>query len=147
MTNSQHELLLQDLDDRYKAALNEVTEFYPKSEYYGADSTASKQYAESGDKIANINAELLNLQNSIEINNMSLSNGASRVNNKITTLENDQKKLKQKLSSLKGRKEGAQAMYIDSKFIYHQYYLGNWLLVISILGMGFMYKKKQQTIF
>ena len=60
---------------------------------------------------------------------------------------NDKKKLQQKLSSLKGRKEGAQAMYIDSKLIYKQYYLGNWLLVLTMLGMGFMYKKNRQAIY
>ena len=145
MTNSHNEQLLQDLDERYKAALNEVTDLYPKSKYYGSDSTAAKLYAASRDKIANINAELLTLQNSVEINNMALSTGASRVNNKISILENEQKKLQQKLSALKGRKEGAQAMYIDSKLIYQQYYLGNWLLVLTMLGMGFMYKKNNKV--
>ena len=145
MTNSQNEQLLQNLDQRYKAALNELTDLYPKSKYYGSESTASKLYAESRDKIANINAELLKLQNSVEVNNMGLSNSASRVNNIITILENQQKKLKQKLSALKGRKEGAQAMYVDSKLIYQQYYLGNWLLFLTMLGMGFMYKKNNKV--
>jgi hypothetical protein len=65
----------------------------------------------------------------------------------LQKLESEKRKLQLKLSSLKGSKQGAQAMYIDSKLIYQQYYLGNWLLVLTMLGMGVMYKKNRQAIY
>ena len=143
MSTSQNEQSLQNLDQRYRTALNNIADLYPKSKYYGSNSTASKLYLENLDEISNINAELLQLQNSVEVNNISLSSSSSRTNNIITVLENEQKKLKQRLSSLKGRKEGAQAMYVDSKLIYQQYYLGNWLLVLTMLAMGVLYRKNK----
>jgi len=147
MTKSQNEIQLQALNQRYKSALNERTKLFPKYKYYTNSESTAREYAANASKIATIEAELLNFKNSVETNNISLSSGASQINNKITSLENDKKKLQQKLSSLKGRKEGAQAMYIDSKLIYKQYYLGNWLLVLTMLGMGFMYKKNRQAIY
>ena len=143
MSKSQNMIRLNDLDTLYKNALNTHTDLYPQYKVFSDTPSINKKYGDSENKLENIQAALFDFQNKMETNSISLADGAVRVDDEITALQKENKNLKQKLSSLNGRKEGAQGMYIDSKYLYQQYYLGNLILVGSIIGIGIMYKKNK----
>lgn len=145
MPESQNKNILNKLDARWREALKRYVELYPKATVFKDSPTIGAQFDKSNSDIENIQADLFKFKNNMETNIISLANSFTRVDEKITNFKKQNKKLKQKLSSLKGQKEGAQGMFVDSQFLYRQFYIGNWILFLSIVGMGIVYQKNKQA--
>ena len=143
MTESPKQIILNKLDTRYIAALKTHAELYPQYKVFNDSPTIAKQYETNENNIANIQAKFFNFKNNLETNIISISTSATRIDEEITNLQKQNKVLKRKQSSLAGHKEGARGMYVDSKFLYRQFYLGNWLVVLTLVGFGIIYQKNK----
>tara|TARA_Y100000389_G_C17370768_1_gene468904 strand:+ start:276 stop:725 length:450 start_codon:yes stop_codon:yes gene_type:complete len=145
MRESQNKNMLNKLDARWREALKRYAELYPNATVFPDSPTIGAQFDKSNSDIENIQSDLFKFKNNMETNIISLANSFTRVDEKITNLKKQNKKLKQKLSSLTGQKEGAQGMFVDSQFLYRQFYIGNWILFLSIVGLGIVYQKNKQA--
>jgi len=127
----QEELL--SLDKRYRLVLDEYIELYPKYKVYKDSPSISEKYSDDEGNMYQLQNDLFSFKNKLENNIVSLSEGVEKLDDDIEKLNIENKKLKQKLSSVVGHKEGAHGSYIDAQFLYRQYYLGNWILVLAMI--------------
>ena len=65
----------------------------------------------------------------------------STTNTKIDELQAENKKLQQRINSLKGKNEGAVGKVFDVQLLYNQYYLGNVIISLVIVYVLYQYLK------
>jgi septal ring factor EnvC (AmiA/AmiB activator) len=145
MADSQNKKKLHELDAKYIVALKRHVALYPQYKVFNDSPNIAKQFAENESELANVQADFFKFKNNVETNIISLANSSMRVDEEIVELKTQNKKLKQKLSSLKGYKEGAQGMFVDSQFLYRQFYIGNWILLLAMIGLGVVYQKNRAS--
>jgi len=131
---------LQSLDKRYRLVLDEYVTLYPKYKVYKDSPSISKKYSADEGNMYQLQNDLFSFKNNLENNIVSLSEGVEKLDDIIGKLTEDNKKLKKQLASVAGHKEGAYGSYIDAQTLYQEYYLGNWLLVFTMIATIVMCK-------
>jgi hypothetical protein len=66
-------------------------------------------------------------------------------NSKINKLDLEIKLLKDKLDSLNNSNDAGEGMLTDTELLHNQKYLGNWILLGTILGLCYMNKSLVNT--
>ena len=147
MTNNTVEQQLTTLKTSFNEDLEKRKQQFPA--FMTSYTLAPEQKMETETTYINIDQEIKNKQNRLNYikKNISEENDLyySRIEQytkDVETLKQENESLRKKHLSLVDLKEGAQGKYVDSKTIYKQIYLGNFILASAIVGLCIFYNKK-----
>lgn len=150
--SSEDDKMRYTIINNYKQSYN-----YGYNWAYSGDNWSQGQSLDPKTTIKNINTlelELVGLQQLLSTTKVKMENDIHTLQNCITSvseeidnykLEND--KLKKKVNSLKIASSTGEGRLYDSKLIYNQYYLGNWiigLIIIYLIYKNIRYLMKNQ---
>lgn len=93
------------------------------------------------EKMRVIKTKIDTIRENIDKDVSSMQYCGSSVNSDIDELQAENKKLQQRINSLKGKNEGAVGKVFDAQLLYNQYYLGNVIISLVIVYVLYQYLK------
>lgn len=138
---SYYEKSLKELNKRYFSLLDSIAVLFPKKKLYPEFPAYSKPFNKEMNDLNTIQADFFLFNNDLESDIDHLDKEIRLVNDKIATIEKENKQLKAKLDSFRNSNDASYGMLEDTKLLYNQQLTGNWLLFFTLLGIMYSYKK------
>ena len=141
-TPSDFQTQSNELNQRYTIIIDEVVKTYP---IHKANTTINSQedaYKQNISNLQKLQEEFFILKNSLNKDTDVLQKNIKEIDEKIYILEEENKKLKAELALLNNSDNAAHGRLTDSRTLYNQQLLGNWLLFLSLSGITYAYYRK-----
>ena len=139
-----------DLQNEFDLALNELVVTFPTgkltpdiSSNFTPTQTYGQEYNKALTRMLQLQEKYFMYKNSILQNSKNVLKEISVLDEQINTLDNENKVLTDKLSSLKSSSYSAKGMLDDSKISRNQLLLGNICLFLIVSSVGYIYYKKR----
>jgi hypothetical protein len=139
-----------DLQNEFDLALNELVATFPTgkltpdiSSNFTPTQTYGQEYNKALTRMLQLQEKYFMYKNSILQNSKNVLKEISVLDEQINTLDNENKVLTDKLSSLKSSSYSAKGMLDDSKISRNQLLLGNICLFLIVSSVGYIYYKKR----
>ena len=139
-----------DLQNEFDLALNELVVTFPAgkvtpdiSSNFTPTQTYGQEYNKALTRMLQLQEKYFMYKNSILQNSKNVLKEISILDEQINTLDNENKVLTDKLSSLKSSSYSAKGMLDDSKISRNQLLLGNICLFLIVSSVGYIYYKKR----
>jgi hypothetical protein len=133
----------KELNDRFYLVLNEMITLYPKYKSHPDFPEYSKNYIIDKGNMQKLQSDFFLLKNGLEKDITSLNKEIKQVNNNIGKIKKDNIKLSGKMQVLKNGGAAAHGMFLDSRLLYNQQVMSNWVIGGAIIGTGFLYYKNR----
>lgn len=140
-TPSYYEKTMKELNQRYYLILDELVEVFPKNKMYPDYLAYSKPFKNDMSNLIKLQSDFFLYKNDLETDIETLDKEIKSVNEQIENLEIENKQLNKTLESLKNSNNASHGMLSDTKLLYNQKLIGNWLLFAIIVGTGYKYLK------
>lgn len=146
---------IEDLNAEYKSNLYDFQDIYKKylviiektkvGEDVSLPDSVNTNLNNIENKLINNRKAFLNIKKNIQISINKLSNEIEKKNEELDILEKKNEDLKRKIFLLTDRKQGSDGMIYDQKELYNQHNLGNWIIIILMVGLFYKVVKPQFT--
>ena len=133
----------KELNDRYYLLLHEITALFPKHKAHPNFPAYSESFITDTGNMNKLQSDFFLLRNGLEKNISSMGGEINHVDSKISKFEKENKKMSDKVRTLKSGGAAALGMFNDTQLIYNQQVLGNLLLGGAIAGIGVIYYKSR----
>jgi hypothetical protein len=136
---------LEELNDGFYLILDELVSLIPNYRTYPKINLYSEKYSKALQNFKENQADFFMLKNEIENDSDNSGKNIENKNSKINKLDVKIKLLKDKLDSLNNSNDAGEGMLTDTELLHNQKYLGNWILLGTILGLCYMNKSLVNT--
>ena len=124
--------LQNELTQRYNIIIGEVVKTYPS---YKTNPMTSNDYKQNIQNLEKLQEDIFLMKNNLSKSTDTLQKNIKVIDDKIFTLEEDNKKLQEELDLLTNSDNAAHGRLTDSKTLYKQQLVGNWILFMYLLYM------------
>ena len=138
---SYYEKKIKELNQRYYLVLDELVKLFPKNKMFPNYLAYSKPFTNDMSNLIKLQADFFLFKNNLESDIDTLDKEIKNINEQIENLEQENKQLTKRLESLQNSNNASHGMLSDTKLLYNQKLLGNWLLFALIVGAGYKYLK------
>jgi hypothetical protein len=138
---SFYEKKIKELNQRYYLVLDELVKLFPKNKMYPKYLAYSKPFTTDMSNLIKLQTDFFLFKNELASDIDFVDKNIRRVNEQIENIEDENKELSKTLESLQNSNNASDGMLSDTKLLYNQKLLGNWLLVLILLGTGYKYLK------
>ena len=121
-----------ELNQRYNIIIGEIVKTYPNYKANPKFNTYEESYKTNINNLQNLQADVFLLKNDLNKNINTTQQDITRVDEVIFKLEEENNVLKQRLADLNNSDNAAHGMLTDSKTLYLQQLVGNWILFLSL---------------
>lgn len=123
----------KELTQRYNIIIDEIVNMYPNSKI-----NANKM---NFNNLENLQKDIFLLKNGINKSTEDLQLNIKEIDEKLYNLEQENMKLREKLALLTNSDNAAHGRLTDSKTLYNQKLLGNWIFSLTLItGIYMIYK-------
>jgi len=144
-TKTNYNKKLDEVNDGFYLILDELVKLIPNYRTYPKLTVYSEKYGKSLQNFKENQADFFMLKNEMEIDLGKIDENIEKKNSKINKLDLEIKLLKDKLESLNNSNDAGEGMLSDTELLHNQKYIGNWILLGSILGLCYMNKSIVNT--
>jgi hypothetical protein len=136
---------LAELNDGFYLILDELVTLIPNYRTYPNITVYSEKYGKALQNFKENQSDFFMLKNDLENDSDNNGKNIETKNSKINKLDVEIKLLKNKLDSLNNSNDAGEGMLTDTELLHNQKYLGNWILLGTILGLCYMNKSLVNT--
>lgn len=129
---------LDEINDGFYLILDELVSLIPNYKTY--PKIYSEQYGKNLQNFKENQIDFFMLKNDIENDLDIIDKNIETKNSKINILDLEIKSLKDKLNSLNNSNDAGEGLLTDTELLHNQKYVGNWILLSTILGICYMNK-------
>ena len=137
MDPSTYENLNNELNQRYVIILDEIVKTYPSYKANPKFNSYSNSYAKNMSNLQELQTEYFLLKNNLSKNTDELQKDIKQIDEMLYELEEETKKQREEYNNLKNSDNAAYGQLTDSKTLYNQQLLGNWLLLMMFSGLTY----------
>ena len=141
-TPSEHENLFHSSYKRFSIILEELTNSYPLYKLNPTYSKFSNEYKKQCTQLKTVKDAIFLYKNNLQKDSVTLKNSVENINAKITSLNDENKNLTDKLNNLQHSDYAAGGELIDKKFLYNELFTENVILSMIVTCItGYLIKK------
>ena len=126
-----------ELNQRYAIIIDEIVKTYPSYKANPKFNSYSEAYAKNISNLQQLQAEYFLFKNTLSKDTEELQRDIKQIDDMLYALEEEVKVLSEEFAYLKNSDNAAHGRLTDSKTLYNQQLLGNWLLVLSLSGLTY----------
>jgi len=134
---------IKELNQRYKIILNEFTHTYPSYKTFPNVTKFSQKYATDNGNLTKLQSEFFQFRDNLQSEIIKSNKNIKRTDIQIAILDQKTALLKKQIASLENDSEAAEGMLDDIQLRYNQYLVGNWILLVVLIGSVASYYKKR----
>lgn len=131
---------LTEINDGFYLILDQLVTLIPNYRTYPNLTVYSEKYGKNLQNFKENQSDFFMLKNDMEIDLDIINKNIENKNSQINKLDLEIKLLKDKLDYLKNSNDAGEGMLTDTELMHNQKYTGNWILLITILGLCYMNK-------
>lgn len=131
---------LTEINDGFYLILDQLVTLIPNYRTYPNLTVYSEKYGKNLQNFKENQSDFFMLKNDMEIDLDIINKNIENKNSQINKLDLEIKLLKDKLDYLNNSNDAGEGMLIDTELMHNQKYTGNWILLITILGLCYMNK-------
>lgn len=136
---------LTEINDGFYLILDQLVTLIPNYRTYPNLTVYSEKYGKNLQNFKENQSDFFMLKNDMEIDLDIINKNIENKNSQINKLDLEIKLLKDKLDYLKNSNDAGEGMLTDTELMHNQKYTGNWILLITILGLCYMNKSIVNT--
>lgn len=136
---------LTEINDGFYLILDQLVTLIPNYRTYPNLTVYSEKYGKNLQNFKENQSDFFMLKNDMEIDLDVINKNIENKNSQINKLDLEIKLLKDKLDYLNNSNDAGEGMLTDTELIHNQKYTGNWILLITILGLCYMNKSIVNT--
>jgi hypothetical protein len=129
--------LNNELSQRYAIIIDEIVKTYPSYKANPQFNAYSQAYEKNISNLEQLQAEYFLFKNTLGKDTEELQKAIKQIDDMLYELEEAIKVLREELAYLKNSDNAAHGRLTDSKTLYRQQLLGNWLLALSLSGLTY----------
>ena len=131
---------LDEINDGFYLILHELVTLIPNYRTYPNLTIYSEKYGKNLQNFKENQADFFMLKNDMEKDLVVIDKNIEKKNSQINKLDLDIKSLKDKLNSLISSDDAGEGILTDTELLHNQKYIGNWILLGTILGVCYINK-------
>jgi len=132
---------IEELNQRYNIILNEFTHIYPSYKTFPDVTKFTQKYATDNGNLTKLQAEFFQFKDNLQTEITKSDRIIKKTDIQIQILEKKIASLKKEINYLENDNEAAEGMLDDVQLRYNQFLVGNWILLIVLIGsVSFYYK-------
>lgn len=131
---------LTEINDGFYLILDQLVTLIPNYRTYPNLTVYSEKYGKNLQNFKENQSDFFMLKNDMEIDLDIINKNIENKNSQINKLDLEIKLLKDKLDYLKNSNDAGEGMLTDTELMHNQKYTGNWILLLTILGLCYMNK-------
>jgi len=139
---STYETLNNELKQRYVIIVDEIVKTYPNYKASPKINSYSQAYERNMGNLQQLQTEYFLFKNDLIKDTNELQKDIKQIDEMIYELEEETKVKREEYAYLKNSDNAAHGQLTDSKYLYNQQLLGNWLLFLTFSGMTYNLFKK-----
>lgn len=136
---------LTEINDGFYLILDQLVTLIPNYRTYPNLTVYSEKYGKNLQNFKENQSDFFMLKNDMEIDLDIINKNIENKNSQINKLDLEIKLLKDKLDYLKNSNDAGEGMLTDTELMHNQKYTGNWILLLTILGLCYMNKSIVNT--
>jgi hypothetical protein len=136
---------LNEINDGFYLIIDELVLLIPNYRTYPNLPTYAENYGAALQNFKEIQAEFFMLKNNIENDLQVIDNNIEIKNSQIGVLDAEINVLKDRLDSLINSNDAGEGLLTDTELLHNQKYVGNMILLITVLGLCYMNKSLVNT--
>jgi chromosome segregation ATPase len=126
-----------ELNQRYAIIIDEIVKTYPSYKANPKFNSYSQAYAKNISNLQQLQSDYFLFKNTLSKDTEELQKAIKQIDDMLYALEEDIKVLREEFAYLKNSDNAAHGRLTDSKTLYKQQLLGNWLLFLSFSGLTY----------
>ena len=132
---------IKELNQRYNIILDEFTHTYPSYKTFPDVTKFAQKYATDNGNLTKLQAEFFQFKDNLQTEITKSDRTIKKTDIQIQILEKKITLLKKEIDYLENDNEAAEGMLDDVQLRYNQFLVGNWILLIVLIGsVRFYYK-------
>lgn len=136
---------LDEINDGFYLILDELVTLIPNYRTYPNLTVYSEKYGKNLQNFKENQADFFMLKNDMEKDLGVIDKNIGKKNSQINKLDLKIKSLKDKLDSLTNSNNAGEGILTHTELLHNQKYIGNWILLGTILGLCYMNKSLVNT--
>lgn len=137
MDPSTYENLNNELNQRYVIILDEIVKTYPSYKANTKINSYSNSHEKNMSNLQQLQTDYFLFKNNLSKNTDELQKDIKQIDEMLYELEEEMKKQREEYNNLKNSDNAAYGQLTDSKILYNQQLLGNWLLLMMFSGLTY----------
>jgi len=133
---SYYSTQLHTLNKDFTVSLLELTNSFPYAKTYPKIPAMTDRFSKDQGSMNVVRGNFFIFKDTLSQDITTTANTMTRINLQIDKLERDNAKLMIEFRGMENRSEGAIGMYDDSRLLYNQKLLVNWLYIGTICSIG-----------
>jgi septal ring factor EnvC (AmiA/AmiB activator) len=134
---STYETRNNELNQRYVIIVDEIVKTYPNYKASPKFNSYSQAYERNMGNLQRLQTEYFLFKNNLIKDTNELQKDIKQIDDMIYELEEETKVKREEYAYLKNSDNAAHGQLTDSKYLYNQQLLGNWLLFLTFSGMTY----------
>jgi hypothetical protein len=136
---------LNEVNDGFYLILDELVTLLPNYRTYPNLPIYAENYGVALQNFKENQADFFMLKNEMENDLQMIDNTIEIKNSQINKLDTEIKVLKERLDSLINTNDAGEGLLTDTELLHNQKYVGNIILLITVLGLCYMNKSLVNT--
>jgi len=132
-----YENLNKELNQRYEIILDEIVKNYPNYKANPKFNSYSQAYTKNMSNLQKLQNEYFLFKNKLSKDTDDLQKEIKQIDEMLYELEEETKLKREEYAYLKNTDNAAYGQLTDSKTLYNQQLLGNWLLFLTFSGLTY----------
>ena len=132
-----YEKLNNELNQQYEIILDEIVKTYPNYKASPKFNAYSQAYKNNMSNLQKLQTEYFLFKNNLSKDTDDLQKDVKKIDEMLYELEEETKLKREEYAYLKNSDNAAHGHLMDSKTLYNQQLLGNWLLFLTFSGMTY----------
>ena len=128
----------EELKQRYNIIIGEIVKSYPSYKTNPRFNTYQDRYKANIRNLEKLQADIFLLKNGLNKSINTAQQDITHIDETIFKLEEENKVLRQQLDDLNNSNNAAHGMLADSRTLYLQQLVGNWILFLSVGTAAYM---------
>ena len=132
-----YENLNNELNKRYELIIDEIVKTYPNYKANPKFNAYSQAYKNNMANLQKLQTDYFLLKNNLNKDTDELQKDIKQIDEMLYELEEETKVKREEYAYLKNSDNAAHGQLTDSKTLYNQQLLGNWLLLLTFSGLTY----------
>jgi hypothetical protein len=132
-----YENLNNELNQRYGLILDEIVKTYPNYKANPKFNAYSQAYTTNMSNLQQLQTDYFLFKNNLSKETDELQKDIKQIDDMLYELEEETKVKREEYAYLKNSDNAAHGQLTDSKLLYNQQLLGNWLLLLTFSGLTY----------
>jgi len=134
--------LNNEFTQRYNIIVGEIVKIYPSYKANPKFGNYADNYKQNISNLEKLQEDIFFLKNNLSKSTDELQKNIKVIDDKIFLLDEENKKLQAEFDILNNSDNAAYGRLTDSRTLYNQQLLGNWLLFLSLTSVTYMIYKR-----